>query len=66
MHRRRRNDKAVLLNLPVEIFERVDAVAEEQRVSRTQFLRQSVERNLHHYDKVERGVFERLLIKGLS
>lgn len=64
MPRRRRNDKAVLLNLPVETFDRVDRAANEQSVTRTQFLRQSVERNLTHYEKFERAVFERLFIKG--
>lgn len=66
MNRSRRNDKPILLNLPVETLKRVDIASKEQNVTRTQFLRQSVARNLNHYEKYERGVFERLWIKGTS
>lgn len=66
MQRLKRNDKAVLLNLPTDIFQRVDTAADEQNVTRTQFLRQSVERNLSHYEKHEKPVYHRMFIQGLA
>lgn len=58
--------KPVLLNLSPDIFDRVAIAAHEQNVTKTQFLRQSVERNLSHYEKNERPVFERLFIRGMA
>jgi hypothetical protein len=46
MRRPRRNDSAVLLLLPKQILEQVDIAVREQGVTRLQFLRQSIERNL--------------------
>ena len=66
MHRSKRNDTAVLLNLNPDIFKRVDTAADEQNVTRTQFLRQSVERNLSHYEKHERPVYHRMFVQGLA
>ena len=61
----KRNDKAVLLNLPVNVLEEVDLAVREQGVTRSQFLRQAVERNLRHYQNVERAVFARIYQQGM-
>jgi predicted transcriptional regulator len=66
MNRRKRNDTPVLLNLNPDIFKRVDTAADEQNVTRTQFLRQSIERNLSHYEKHERPVYHRMFVQGLA
>jgi hypothetical protein len=66
MNRSKRNDTAVLLNLNPDIFDQVSTVAAEQNVTRTQFLRQSVERNLSHYEKHERPVYHRMFVQGLA
>ena len=66
MLRPKRNDKPVLLNLPVQIPEEVDMAVWEQGVTRSQFLRQAVERNLRHYQNVERAVFARIYQQGMS
>jgi metal-responsive CopG/Arc/MetJ family transcriptional regulator len=65
MLRPKRNDKAVLLNLPVNVLEEVDMAVREQGVTRSQFLRQAVERNLRHYQNVERAVFRRIYQQGM-
>jgi metal-responsive CopG/Arc/MetJ family transcriptional regulator len=39
------------------LLEQVDAAVREQGVTRSQFLRQSVERNLRHYERIERPLF---------
>ena len=41
MLRPKLNDKAVLLNLPMQILEQVDMAVREQGVSRSHFLRQA-------------------------
>jgi len=64
--RPKRNDKAVLLNLPVNVLEEVDLAVRQQGVTRSQFLRQAVERNLRHYQNVERAVFRRIYREGMS
>jgi hypothetical protein len=66
MIRPRRNDSAVLLLLPEQILEQVDIAVREQGVSRLQFLRQSIERNLRHYDRCERAIFARIYQQGMS
>ena len=66
MLRPRRNDKPVLLNLPVNVLEEVDLAVREQGVSRSQFLRQAVERNLRHYQNFERAIFARIFQQGMS
>jgi metal-responsive CopG/Arc/MetJ family transcriptional regulator len=66
MLRSKRNDKPVLLNLPEDVLEEVDTAVREQGVSRTHFLRQAVERNLRHYQSVERAVFARIYQQGMS
>jgi hypothetical protein len=66
MLRPKRNDSAVLLNLPKPILEEVDIAVREQGVTRTQFLRQSIERNLRHYDRCERAIFARIYHQGIS
>jgi hypothetical protein len=40
------------------------AKASEQGVTRSQFLRQAVERNLRHYQNVERAIFARIYQQG--
>ena len=62
----KRNDKPVLLNLPKQILEEVDMAVREQGVTRSQFLRQAIERNLRHYQNVERAIFRRIYHQGLS
>ena len=66
MLRPKRNDKPVLLNLPVPLLDQVDLAVREQGVSWTQFLRQAVERNLRHYKDVERAMFVRIYQIGMS
>ena len=66
MLRPKRNDKAELLNLPKQVLEEVDLAVREQGVTRSQFLRQAVERNLRHYQNVERAVFRRIYQQGMS
>ena len=56
----------MLLNLPTCILEEVDLAVREQRVSRTHFLRQAIERNLRHYENVERAIFARIYQMGMS
>jgi metal-responsive CopG/Arc/MetJ family transcriptional regulator len=62
----------VLLNLPVQILEQVDMAVREQGVSRSHFLRQAIERNLHHdrnlrhYLRVERAIFARIYQEGMN
>jgi hypothetical protein len=58
--RPKRNDKPVLLNLPKQILEEVDLAVSEQGVTRSQFLRQAVERNLRHYQRCERPLWQEL------
>jgi metal-responsive CopG/Arc/MetJ family transcriptional regulator len=53
----------VLQNL---VLEEVDLAVREQGVSRSQFLRQAVERNLHHYQSIERAIFARIYHLGMS
>jgi metal-responsive CopG/Arc/MetJ family transcriptional regulator len=64
--RSKRNDRPVLLNLAVQVLEEVDLAVMEQGVSRSHFLRQAVERNLRHYQNVERAVFARIYQQGMS
>ena len=66
MLRPKRNDKPVLLNLPQPVLEQVDMAVREQGVTRSQFLRQAVERNLRHYQNVERAIFARIYEQGMS
>lgn len=66
MLRPKLNDKAVLLNLPKQILEQVDMAVREQGVSRSHFLRQAIERNLRHYQNVERAIFARIYQQGMS
>ena len=66
MLRPKRNDKSVLLNLPVQILEKVDMAVSEQGVTRSQFLRQAIERNLRHYQRFERAIFARIYQEGMS
>jgi len=65
MLRPKRNDRPILLNLPKQILEEVDLAVREQGVTRSQFLRQAVERNLRHYQNVERAVFRRIYQQGM-
>jgi hypothetical protein len=42
-----------------------DIAVREQRVTPSQFLGQAVERNLRHYQKVERALFARIYHEGM-
>jgi hypothetical protein len=66
MIRPRRNDSAVLLLLPKQTLEQVDVVVRQQGVTRLHFLRQSVERNLRHYERCERAIFAHIYQQGMS
>ena len=66
MRENNQRQKPVLLNLSNDVFDRVAIAAHEQNVTKTQFLRQAVERNLDHYEKHEQPVFQQLFIRGLS
>jgi metal-responsive CopG/Arc/MetJ family transcriptional regulator len=66
MLRPKRHDKPVLLNLPTQILEEVDLAVREEGVTRSQFLRQAIERNLRHYQRVERAIFARIYQEGIS
>ena len=66
MLRPKRNDRPILLNLPERVLEEIDMAVREQGVSRSQFLRQAVERNLRHYQNVERAIFARIYQQGMS
>jgi metal-responsive CopG/Arc/MetJ family transcriptional regulator len=66
MLRPKRNDRAVLLNLPKRVLEDVDMAVREQGVTRSQFLRQAIERNLRHYQRVERAIFAHIYQEGMS
>ena len=56
----------MLLNLPVLLLDQVDLAVREQGVTRSHFLRQAIERNLRHYQNVERAVFHRIYQQGMS
>ena len=66
MLRPKRNDRPILLNLPSHILEEVDLAVVEQGVTRSQFLRQAIERNLRHYQNFERAIFARIYQQGMS
>jgi metal-responsive CopG/Arc/MetJ family transcriptional regulator len=66
LFRSKRNDRPILLNLPVQILEQVDMAVREQGVTRSQFLRQAIERNLRHYQRVERAIFAHIYQEGMS
>jgi len=62
----KRNDTAILLNLPESVLAQVDVAVREQGVSRSHFLRQAVERNLNHYQRCERALFAQMHRQGMS
>jgi metal-responsive CopG/Arc/MetJ family transcriptional regulator len=66
LRHQKRNDRPILLNLPERLIEEIDMAVREQGVSRTQFLRQAVERNLRHYQNFERAIFARIYQQGMS
>ena len=66
LRHQKRNDRPVLLNLPERVLEEIDIAVREQGVSRTHFLRHAVERNLRHYQRVERAIFARIYQEGMS
>ena len=57
---RKRNDTPIVLNLAPEILNQVDQCSSELTVTRTQFLRQSVERNLQYFIHNELPVIGRM------
>ncbi|MGA8691692.1 MAG: hypothetical protein WB662_17765 [Methyloceanibacter sp.] len=48
------------------MIEEVDMAVREQGVTRSHFLRQAIERNLRHYQNVERAMFARIYQLGMS
>lgn len=58
--RKPRNDKPILLNLPNDVLNKIDACSNELSVTRTQFLRQSVQRNIAYFQKNELPVLRRM------
>jgi hypothetical protein len=60
MKRPKRNDKPIVLNLPHHTLEQIDECSNELSVTRTQFLRQSVERNLQYFLRNELPVLRRM------
>jgi len=60
MKRATRHDKPVLLNLPTDVVEQIDACSSELEVTRTQFLRQSVQRNIAYFQKNELPTLRRM------
>jgi metal-responsive CopG/Arc/MetJ family transcriptional regulator len=47
-------------------LKKVDLAVREQGITRSQFLRQAVERNLRHYQRVERAIFVRIYQEEMS
>jgi hypothetical protein len=66
LQRQKRNDRPILRNLPKHFLDEVDLAVREQGVTRSQFLRQAIERNLRHYQRVERAIFARIYQEGMS
>jgi len=48
------DNQKVLISLPRELVRAIDVVTTEKQVSRTAFIRESLTRNLHYYEKYER------------
>ena len=57
---KKRNDTPIVLNLPPEMLNQVDQCSSELTVTRTQFLRQSIERNLQYFIQNELPVLKRM------
>ena len=51
----RGDNQKVLISLPRKLVSAIDAATTEKQVSRTAFIRESLIRNLHYYEKYERG-----------
>lgn len=66
MPKKKNNLIPILLKLPKDIVERVDVACYESNVTRSQFLRQSVKRNIDHYEKNEKKYFLQLIRQGSS
>jgi hypothetical protein len=66
MLRPKGHDKPVLLDLRTQILEEVELAVREQGVTRSQFLCQAIERNLRHYQRVERAISARIYQEGKS
>jgi len=49
------NSQKILISLPRTLLAAVDAVKDEQCVSRSAFIRESLRRNIHYYENYERG-----------
>tara|TARA_Y100000034_G_scaffold135629_1_gene208335 strand:- start:65 stop:301 length:237 start_codon:yes stop_codon:yes gene_type:complete len=60
MKRPKRNDKSILLNLPAHHVEQIDQYSTELSITRTQFLRQSIERNLQYFVRNELPALRRI------
>ncbi len=51
----RKRSQKVLISLPQQLLSAIDAVKTERQISRAAFVRESLVRNLHYYQKYERG-----------
>jgi hypothetical protein len=60
MKRPKRNDKSILLNLSAQTLEQIDQYSSELSVTRTQFLRQSIDRNLQYFIQNELPIVRRM------
>ena len=49
------NSQKILINLTRTLVSAVDVVKNERQISRSAFVRESLLRNLHYYEKYERG-----------
>jgi metal-responsive CopG/Arc/MetJ family transcriptional regulator len=49
------NNQKILISLPLSLIKAIDVVKSERRISRSAFVRESLLRNLHYYEKYERG-----------
>ena len=57
---------AILVHIPTELLPRIEVAVKELYVTRANFIRESVRRNLRHFDDCERVVAERLKQQALA
>ena len=48
------NSHTILVSLPLSLVKAIDVVKNERQISRSAFVRESLLRNLHYYEKYER------------
>jgi len=49
------NSQKILICLSKQLLNEIDSVTSEKQASRSAFIRESLVRNLHYYNKYERG-----------